>query len=693
MGLFGRSAKNEEIEKKDAEAPVITIDSIHHGLDYLVELVKQIRPKVYNDHQEADLKFKALFYKLQHDPVLLYSLRKALLTQFLNSNFIPALTESGMVGSRGFLQEFMTKAKHKLLPPLLDPTDFRYVINHIFYRHRDHLWVEKIDRELWINFFKVLGIQVNVTNKAILQQFNQSLHILSHRTVTLGLEKEVISNFSRTEYLDYPFYQLDSAVQNYLRLYNSKAVQGEISDSIFKIIEAIRQCKKAVEGINEQRRKNGTSLSQTYILFKIEQHLERLLIVTDALDGNNYFNVDRFLDYFIGIISNEKRKNSLRDFVSANFSFLAYKITEHGGTRGEKYITATRKEYWFMIRSAMGGGFIVSFTAVIKNLIAKLALPPFWQGFVYSVNYAASFQIMHETKSTLATKQPAFTASAIASSLDYFKEYRKPDLYGVAITIARTARSQIASFFGNLIIVFPMAYLLAATYHNITGEYLVDSKAAHHLLVEQHPFKSLSILYACFTGFFLFLSGLIAGYVENGINYGRVGERLRNHHVLKNTLTRGKLQKVTRYVENHMGALVGNISLGFFLGMAGFFGHIFGLPFDIRHITIAAGNASIAYYTQGNSETTAFLLTVLAGVLLIGLFNFLVSFALAFFVAVKSRGVRLRDYPELATVVGRFFIKFPIDFFFPPKFPREIDDVKRRFTLHKKGAKDAVGKK
>jgi hypothetical protein len=56
-------------------------------------------------------------------------------------------------------------------------------------------------------------------------------------------------------------------------------------------------------------------------------------------------------------------------------------------------------------------------------------------------------------------------------------------------------------------------------------------------------------------------------------------------------------------------------------------------------------------------------------------------------VAVKSRGVRLRDYPELATVVGRFFIKFPIDFFFPPKFPREIDEVKRRFRLHKKGAK------
>jgi site-specific recombinase len=210
---------------------------------------------------------------------------------------------------------------------------------------------------------------------------------------------------------------------------------------------------------------------------------------------------------------------------------------------------------------------------------------------------------------------------------------------------------------------------------------LLDGKAAHHVLVEQHPYLSFSLMYACFTGFFLFLSGLIAGYVENGINYGRVNERLKNHPVFKNTLSHKKLQKVTGYVTDNLGALVGNISLGFFLGMAGFFGHIFGVPFDIRHITIAAGNSAIAYYTQGNSETPTFLLTVFGGVLLIGLLNFLVSFSLAFMVAIKSRGVRLKDYPEMLTVMGKFFIKFPTDFFFPPKYPREVDEVKRKFRF------------
>jgi site-specific recombinase len=681
MGLFSRRAKKEDEEQPETAAPVITIDSIHHGLDYLVELVKQIRPARYNNFKQADLKFKALFYKLQNDSTALFSLRKALVSQFQRSSFVPALTESGLVGSRGFLQELITKIKHKLLPPLLEPNDFLYVINHVFYKHKDHIWVEKIDRELWINFFKLLGVRISVKDKNILRQLNLSLLILSQRTVTLGLEKEVIRNVRNVDYDEYPFLLLDSAVQHYLHLYKEQADREQLSEAILIIVDAIQKCKQTVEDISEHRRVNGTSLSQTYMLFRIEQHLDRLLIITDVLDSDKHFNTERFLDHFIKVITYEKKKNSVTEFISANLAFLAFKITEHGGTRGEKYITATRADYWLMMKSAMGGGFFISFTALIKNLITKVPLPPFWQGFAYSVNYALGFQVMHETHTTLATKQPAFTASAIAGSLDYFKEYRKPDMYAIAITVARTARSQIASFFGNLIIVFPLSYSLAAFYHFITGQLLLDHKAAHHMLEEQHPYLSLSIMYACFTGFFLFLSGLIAGYVENGINYGRVKERLKNHPVFKNTLPQKTLEKAVRYVSDDLGPLVGNVALGFFLGMASFFGHIFGVPFDIRHITISAGNSAIAYYSQGNLESTSFLLTVFGGVLLIGLFNFLVSFSLAFFVAVKSRGVRLRDYPELMTVLGKFFIKYPIDFFFPPKYPREVDEVKRRFRF------------
>jgi site-specific recombinase len=456
-----------------------------------------------------------------------------------------------------------------------------------------------------------------------------------------------------------------------------------LAHALTKIIEATEACTKTVEYISEQRKKNGTSLSQTFMLFRIQQLLERLLLITDVLNTTKLFDAERFLEYFVRVIVYEKKKNSLRTFLSANFSFLAYKITEHGGVRGEKYITTTRREYWQMIKAAMGGGLIISFIAVVKNLLSRLAIAPFWQGFLYSVNYSIGFQLMHETNTTLATKQPAFTASALATSLDSISNNRNGEMLSLVITIARTVRSQLASFFGNLIIVFPLSFLLAASYRLITGELLVSAKTADKILLDQHPLLSFSIMYACFTGFFLFLSGLIGGYVENGINYGKVGERLRNHPLLKNTLPTAKLKRLTGYVEQNLGSLMGNISLGFFLGMAGFIGHIFGIPFDIRHITISAANTAIAYYTVGNAEGAAFMLTVLGGVFLIGLFNFLVSFSLAFLVAIKSRGVRLKDYPELFTLLGKFFFKYPLDFIFPPKEPRQVDEVRQRLNRSK----------
>src|SRR3954470_21485165 len=104
MKLFNGASKHAEVSKREAEAPVIRIGKTYHGLDYLVELVKQLRPGRAVNYREAEIKFKALLYQLRNDKKALFALRKALLLQLLNSNFVPALIESGMPASRGFLQ-------------------------------------------------------------------------------------------------------------------------------------------------------------------------------------------------------------------------------------------------------------------------------------------------------------------------------------------------------------------------------------------------------------------------------------------------------------------------------------------------------------------------------------------------------------------------------------------------------------
>jgi site-specific recombinase len=62
---------------------------------------------------------------------------------------------------------------------------------------------------------------------------------------------------------------------------------------------------------------------------------------------------------------------------------------------------------------------------------------------------------------------------------------------------------------------------------------------------------------------------------------------------------------------------------------------------------------------------------VVIGVLGIGFLNFLVSFSLAFIVAVRSRGVKLRDYPEFLSILWKFFRSHPLDFVRPRKRIRQ----------------------
>jgi site-specific recombinase len=655
------------------QAIVLPLHTGNRSLDFLVELIKKIRPDNPRNFAEAEMKFKAVLYQVGQERTSLFSLRKALLSQFLKTNIVSALTESGILSSRGFVQELQGKLKHKILPALQTPDNFLYVINKIFYKKSDHIWVEGMNPDLWKQFFEILGIQINLTEPALIKQLQQSLQLLSYRITTLGLEKEMTHRYENFEDAIYPFLEQNRLVNEYLvSIEQNEKKTDKQGILLTNIEEALHNCNQSIQWIKEQRKTYGTSLAQTYIITRLQQQINRLFIILDVLDSDNQLNTERFADYFKTVVHNENKKNSVREFLSENTGYLAYQIAEHGGRTGERYITTTRKEVWKMFWSAAGGGIIISVIGILKNLLGKLKLAPFWQGFLYSTNYSLGFILIQDTGSTLATKQPAYTANNVASSFDVEKIGEQPDLRNLAITVARVSRTQIASFAGNLLVVFPLTYILAFLFFQVTGTKIAEGAVAHKLLTDQQPFHSLALLYACFTGFFLFASGLIAGYVENYVVYGKVGDRLRSLSSFK-TFTEKRRYKIIHYIENNLGALVGNISLGFFLGMAGFLGKTFGVPFDIRHITISAANTSIGLFGLDNIITTKELVYTLMGVFSIGFLNFAVSFSLAFFVAVKSRGIHLREYPEFLGIMWRYFKKHPQDFVKAPKERNAVD--------------------
>ncbi len=664
-----RSSKKNKDENRDAgkqQAIILPLHSANRSLDFLVEIIDTIRPAHSKDIAQANLRFKALLYQLSQDKSSLFSLRKALLTQFLKTNIVPALTESGIVSGRGFVQELTGKVLHKFLPELQTPDNFLYVINRIFCKKRDHVWVEGIENDLWIQFFELLGIQINMTEPSLIRQLQNSLQMLSYRIATLGLEKEITQRFDNYQTAIFPFFEQNRLIGEYLQMAHHAGNTDIQRIFLSNITEALHNCNQTIHWIREQRITYGTSLAQTYIIQRLQQQIDRLFIILDVLDVDGSFNTSRFVVYFKEVVHNENRKNSLKEFFSENTGYLAYQIAEHGGRTGEKFITTTRKEFWRMFRSAAGGGIIISFIGIIKNMLGKAVMAPFWHGFLYSVNYSLGFILIQDTGSTLATKQPAYTANNVASSFDVQKVGDTPDLRNLAITIGKVSRTQLASFAGNLLIVFPLTYLLAWLFFLSSGVKLAEGAAAHKMLTDQQPLHSLAWLYACFTGFFLFASGLIAGYVENYVVYGKIAERLRNLHRFKQSFSEKRRYKIVHYVENNLGALVGNISLGFFLGMAGFIGTTFGIPFDIRHITISAANTAIAVFGLDNQISAKEFWYTIIGVMGIGFINFAVSFGLAFIVAVKSRGIHLRDYPQFLGILWRYLKKYPQDFIKAP---------------------------
>lgn len=638
------------------------------GLEFLVALFSEIRPAKGTAKKNAEKNLAEITELIKQQKIVLANTQHALISQLLSTDLTAAITENGIPLARGFWQELSNRLKHKLLPTLQDENDFLYVINNVFFKKSDYIWVESIPRQSWIDFFEAIGFSFSPRHNSLKKELMQALKILSFQVAQLGLEKEVLSYLPGEEqYKDTSF-----VLQNYKVHEVEKQLMESSGFTDIVVVSAqlksiIEDCYDLIDHIRESHSEKGASIQQTYLLLILTNRLERMQLVMDVLDADNQFDTGRFVDVFRLLLRNEKRKNSIREFLSQGVGYLAYQIAEHKGSKGHMYITSTRKDYFRMIVSAMWGGLIICFVAIFKNLIGKLKLAPFPQGFLFSVNYSIGFILIENTGSTLATKQPAFTASAVASSLDT-KKHNEPDLDNLAVTIAKVSRSQIASFFGNLIIVFPITFLMAMGYEMLFHERIAEGDAAMKLLRDQHPWRSLSLLYACFTGFFLFASGIIAGYWQNKIRYGQIKDRLEEHPALKFSMSPKRLNRLAGWIERNFGALMGNISLGFFLGFAGILGKILGLPFDIRHITISAGNSAIGIYGLGIENIPPyFLLAVLGGVLFIGFLNFLTSFSLAFLVAVKSRGIRFAQYPRFFRILGQYFIQHPREFILPSK--------------------------
>src|SRR6185503_9029508 len=307
----------------------------------------------------------------------------------------------------------------------------------------------------------------------------------------------------------------------------------------------------------------------------------------------------------------------------------------------EHYITSTFGEYMKMIVSAGGGGVLTAGTTALKFVVGWARFAPFVEGMLSAANYAASFLLMQICGFTLATKQPSMTAAALAGTLRETAGH--PDLSALVEMIARITRSQLAAAIGNVGLVIPSAFFFDRFWQSVHGRPFLDDATARYVIHSLHPTESGTIFFAALTGVFLWCSSIAAGWLENWAVYRRLPEAIAEHRMGR-IVGRRTMQWLSRFYLRNIAGVGGNTSLGLLLGMTPVMGKFFGLPLDVRHVTLSTGALTLSLAALGPAalSTEAFWAAAL-GIVIIGILNFGVSFVLALAVALRARQVDRSD--------------------------------------------------
>ncbi|MEO5572277.1 MAG: site-specific recombinase [Bacteroidia bacterium] len=635
---------------------------------YLIALIDE--SGILSNKKNALLRIIAITDLLNQEQHLASALRNYLVNLYNAYDPLILYTDAGILPGHGFFTEAFKLIRYKILPPLENKSGAQYLVRKVFHNKKDYRNFSNIDPDLWQRLFEAIGIDGDVLKwqHQSLNYLLNALMILSQRITAIGLEPEVISKLPEIEDLHSPFFGLYREVQQYVdRFKNDNSYISNNEEDYRQILVMCSQCEASIDELHKHKDKYGISINLAYYMVRLEQHVRRLKTILQLIQLNDTTEFNKTLFGFTGeVIHSENKKYSLKKHLNDNLSLLAYKITEHTSLKGEHYRTVDRREYYSMFKSAMGGGLIVAFLVILKVFAHHLNLPPFGEAFTYSMIYASGFIVIHLLHYTLATKQPAMTANTIAASLDG-TDKKDNVMLKTAKVIAEISSAQFISLIGNIVIVLPAAYFLGWIYFYATGSNVITGEEANHMIASLHPFKTGALFYAAIAGVFLMSSGMIAGYYDNKVVYSRIPERLKQHPFLKRIFSERLLEKLTGYLKNNLGIILGNFFLGIFLGSAPLLGKFFGLPIDVRHVTLSTGNFGLALQSSISHLPTGLLLEITIGIIAMGIINLFVSFGLAIYVAVRSRSLNASLMRNLLHSINIYFRARTADFFIPPK--------------------------
>ena len=640
-------------------------------LEPLVELIRLIRPTKKKHLEKVDLQGVISFLKENDSCREQFSIYLKAIVK--DRKFNKILSDAAILQDVDFIFEVKKRIFAKFLPYQPQKDTLEYILNQVFYLANDGVWLRKIQIEQLSELYDLLefeSIYDTASANSVLSELLVAMHLLTQRISGRAMETDVIKMVPEFDNIESPF----SAFEKELFL-----LEDEIRDSephyiqpddlsYAQILVLHKHCQDFVEKAFHNSSKYGISLRVNQNLLKIKQQLERLKFLVSLLIVETEKDKKKNgIVLALQLIKFNCYKNNVRKFIAESIQLISYEVTQHTAKTGEKYITENRKEYFKMFRDALGGGFIVGILCVIKIMLSKVHAGIFGHAFLYSMNYAFGFVTIYILGYTLATKQPAMTASALIKALEEGsqKQGKNTEKYkAFAILFARVFRSQFIAFVGNVIMAFPVS-LVGIWLIDYIFNYNIAASKWNTLITDLSPIHSLALFHAAIAGVFLFLSGIISGSISNRDKHNQVYYRIAEHPVLKKSFGKLRTLKFSNWYEKRWAGIVSNFWFGVFMGSTASIGLFLGLDLDVRHITFASGNLALGLYGANYEVSNSMLVWGIFGIGIIGLVNFMVSFSLSLGLAFRSRAISISELRFVAGSIWKHFKKRPISFFFP----------------------------
>ena len=597
------------------------------------------------------------------------------------------LADHGFASRHAFFSEFGERMRQKLLPATPETRDATELFSLVFSDAFDPQWLAALDAPTLASLTNLLQsapAERSATQQGQLSHWRHTLleaiTFSTSQVCAAGFSSELRLRMTPTARASEPFHLLASDFDQLRSAYvaclaNGEPLEGSAPTSAQQALQqALKQfrdrldaCRQAALTVYTHLDEHGISVNLVFRLRQLRARVLRIHALLACLVASQ--PAASAAQLMIQLVKVSQERRSVRALIAANSSMLAAKVAERSSEVGEHYITRTAGEYRDLLLKAAGGGALTGLTTLLKFTVMALGLSAFWSGFWAGMVYAASFVAIQLLHLTLATKQPAMTAPAMAAKL---KDLTEPaSLAAFVDKVANLVRSQVAAIIGNVVVVFPVVVLLSGLIQLTSGHPMIDAKGATHV------FHSLSlagptVLFAAFTGVLLFSSSIIAGWTENWFVMHRLKSAIRYNPRFTAVLGIERAERWSKLARTHISGLAGNVSLGFMLGLIPAYAAFFGIGLDVRHVTLSTGQLGAACASLGwDVWREPALWWAVASLPLIGALNVGVSFYCAFRLALLAHNVTGVDRTRIRAAILNRWRTRARSFFWPERETRK----------------------